>query len=87
MQGEHDFVLVKNPVQNGETVYLEFSESLSAQPITVQMINGSGRVEQQLDKVVDSTLEMQLSSPKKSGLYIIQVISSKGRISKKLIVQ
>lgn len=87
MQGEHDFALVKNPVQNGETVYLEFSESLSAQPITVQMINGSGRVEQQLDQVVDSTLEMQLSSPKKSGLYIIQVISSQGRISKKLIVQ
>ncbi|MHA7102508.1 T9SS type A sorting domain-containing protein [Roseivirga pacifica] len=87
LQGQHDFALVKNPVQNGETVYLEFSESLSAQPITVQMINGSGRVEQQLDKVVDSTLEMQLSSPKKSGLYIIQVISSQGRISKKLIVQ
>lgn len=87
LQGEHDFALIKNPVQNGETVYLEFSESLSAQPITVQMINGSGRVEQQLDEVVDSTLEMQLSSPKKSGLYIIQVISSQGRISKKLIVQ
>ncbi|WP_422354293.1 T9SS type A sorting domain-containing protein [Roseivirga pacifica] len=87
LQGEHDFALIKNPVQNGEIVYLEFSESLSAQPITVQMINGSGRVEQQLDEVVDSTLEMQLSSPKKSGLYIIQVISSQGRISKKLIVQ
>ena len=87
LQGEHDFALIKNPVQNGEIVYLEFSESLSAQPITVQMINGSGRVEQQLDQVVDSTLEMQLSSPKKSGLYIIQVISNQGRISKKLIVQ
>ncbi|WP_422003977.1 T9SS type A sorting domain-containing protein [Roseivirga pacifica] len=87
LQGEHDFALIKNPVQNGETVYLEFSESLSAQPITVQMINGSGRVEQQLDQVVDSTLEMHLSSPKKSGLYIIQVISNQGRISKKLIVQ